>query len=203
MKIFCIGRNYRAHAEELGNAVPTAPVVFMKPPTALVTDERPYYIPDWTSNLHYEVELVVKIKKNGKAIHPKFVKDYYDQIGLGIDFTARDIQQGCKKRSHPWEIAKAFDKSALIGKQFVSYKSFVEAGSTFRLELNDESVQAADTSLMLFSIDEIIVYISQFFTLQKGDLIYTGTPKGVGKIKSGDNLKGYLNEALHFDLIIK
>lgn len=203
MKIFCIGRNYKAHAKELGNDVPTKPVVFMKPPTALTTDERHYYIPTWTDDLHHEVELVVKIKKNGKTIHPKFVNDYYDLIGLGIDFTARDIQSICKENSHPWEIAKAFDNSALISNTFVSYDDFISGGSTFSLSKNDEVIQKGNTDMMIFSIDEIIIYISNYFTLQKGDLIYTGTPAGVSKLSPNDHLKGFINGQEMFNLNIK
>ncbi len=203
MKIFCIGRNYKAHAEELGNAVPTRPIIFMKPGTALVSDQRPYYIPDWTQDLHYEVELVVKIKKKGKSIHPRFVKDYYDSIGLGIDFTARDIQSQCKAKGHPWELAKSFDNSALISDSWMSMEEFVEGGSRFQLIRNGDIVQSSTPDLMIFSIDEILVYISQYFTLQIGDLIYTGTPQGVGQIVSGDNLIGSINDNEVFNLSVK
>jgi len=203
MKIFCIGRNYKAHAEELGNAVPTSPIVFMKPGTALVTDQRPYYIPDWTDDLHYEVELVIKVKKKGKSIHPDYVKDYYDSIGLGIDFTARDIQRRCKEKGHPWELAKAFDNSALIGNSWMSIDEFEHGGASFDLIKNGEIVQSSTPSLMLFSIDELLVYISRYFTLQIGDLIYTGTPQGVGKIESGDHLVGSINNVEMFNLGIK
>ena len=203
MKIFCIGRNYKAHAEELGNAVPTSPIVFMKPGTALVTDQRPYYIPDWTDDLHYEVELVIKVKKKGKSIHPDYVKDYYDSIGLGIDFTARDIQRRCKEKGHPWELAKAFDNSALVGNSWMSIDEFEHGGARFDLIKNGEIVQSSTPSLMLFSIDELLVYISRYFTLQIGDLIYTGTPQGVGKIESGDHLVGSINNVEMFNLGIK
>lgn len=203
MKIFCIGRNYKAHAEELGNSVPDNPIVFMKPGTALVNDSRPYYLPDWTDELHYEVELVVKIKKKGRSIHPDYVKDYYDSIGLGIDFTARDVQRLCKEKGHPWELAKSFDKSALVGNSWMTIDEFDSNGSSFNLLQNGKEVQASTSDLMMFSIDEILVYISRYFTLHLGDLIFTGTPKGVGKIESGDNLVGNINNKEIFNLTIK
>jgi len=203
MKIFCIGRNYKAHAEELGNTLPTSPIIFMKPSTALVTDKRQYYLPDWTEDLHYEVELVVKIKKKGKSIHPDYVKDYYDSIGLGIDFTARDIQQKCKENGHPWELAKSFDKSALIGSHWISVEEFKAGGSAFGLHKNGKEVQSSTSESMIFSINEILVYLSRFFTLHIGDLIYTGTPEGVGKIASGDILVGNINSIEIFNLAVK
>lgn len=203
MKIFCIGRNYKAHAEEMGSNVPTTPVVFMKPSTALTSDERPFYIPTWTENLHHEVELVYKITKNGKTINPKFAKDYYDAVGLGIDFTARDIQADCKAKGLPWELAKGFDNSALLGNEFISIEDFEAGGASFSLLKNGETIQEADTSKMIFSIEEIIVYISQYFTLQKGDLIYTGTPKGVSKLEPNDKLIGKINGNVMFSLEVK
>jgi acylpyruvate hydrolase len=202
MKILCIGRNYSEHAKELNNAIPAEPMLFMKPVTALTNDEKPFYIPEWTADMHYEVELVVKIKKNGKSIHPDFVKEYYSEVGLGIDFTARDIQDKCKANKHPWEVAKAFDNSALVSKQFMPFAEFMEAGGNFSLRKNGEEVQHGHPSQMLFSIDTMIVYMSKFFTLQMGDLIFTGTPAGVGKVVAGDKLSGYMNSYQVFEVAI-
>ena len=191
MKIICIGRNYAEHAKELNNPVPTEPVVFMKPPTALLLDGRPFYYPEFTSDLHYELELVVKIGKNGRHIQPEHAGSYIEEIGLGIDFTARDIQDRCKKNGHPWEIAKAFDHSAVLG-SFVSSKELDLRSIEFELEKNKEIVQRGDSRDMIFSFSEIIVFISKFFRLQMGDYIFTGTPAGVGSVKIGDCLEGYL-----------
>lgn len=194
MKIFCVGRNYVEHAKELGNAVPDAPVIFMKPPTALVKFGKPIYYPTFTSNLHYEGELVVKICKNGKAIAEKFAHKYCEEVSLGFDLTARDIQSKQKEKGLPWEIAKGFDGAAPIG-DFIPIKEALNGKPSieFSIEKNGKIVQEGDTSLMLFSIDKIISYISSFFTLQKGDLIFTGTPKGVGELQIGDQLSGYIN----------
>lgn len=202
MKIFCVGRNYSEHAIELGNAIPSKPLIFMKPSTALMTDDKPFFIPEWSNDLHYEVELVVKIKKNGKSIHPDFHQDYFDEVCLGIDFTARDIQQECKENGHPWEIAKAFDNSALIS-DFISYDTFINEGGSFTLEQNDTIVQVGNINQMIFDLKALLVYISKHFTLQMGDLIFTGTPAGVGKLESGDILKGNLNGVNVFNCHIK
>lgn len=202
MKIFCVGRNYSEHAIELGNAIPSKPLIFMKPSTALTTDDKPFFIPEWSNDLHYEVELVVKIKKNGKSIHPDFHQDYFDEVCLGIDFTARDIQQECKENGHPWEIAKAFDNSALIS-DFISYDTFINEGGSFTLEQNDTIVQVGNINQMIFDLKALLVYISKHFTLQMGDLIFTGTPAGVGKLESGDILKGNLNGVNVFNCHIK
>lgn len=191
MKIFCIGRNYKAHAEELKNDVPTEPLIFMKPPTALLLHNKPFYYPDFSQNIHYELELVVKMLKNGKGISPKRAREYYDSVALGIDFTARDLQQKCKEKGHPWEIAKAFDYSAVLS-EFKSLKLYDQDAISFEMKKNGETVQLGNSKDMIFKIDEIISYISQRFMLQIGDLIYTGTPAGVGAVTQGDVLEGYL-----------
>jgi acylpyruvate hydrolase len=191
MKIFCIGRNYLEHAKELNNAVPTKPVVFMKPPTALLLDGKPLYYPDFTKNLHYELEIVLKISKNGKAIQPEFAHRYYDKIALGIDFTARDVQDEMKAKSLPWELAKAFDNSAVLS-DFVALDSFDKNNIRFNLNKNGETVQNGTTADLIFSFDTLIAFVSQYFTLQQGDLIYTGTPAGVGPVVVGDKLEGFL-----------
>lgn len=192
MKIICIGRNYVAHAKELNNEVPTSPMIFMKPSTALLTEDKPFYHPDFSSNIHYELEVVLKICKNGKAIQPQFANQYYNEIALGIDFTARDLQDALKGKGHPWEIAKGFDNSAVLS-QFTPINNVADLNSIkFQLHKNGELVQDGDTSLMIFDFNTLIVEISKYFTLQVGDLIYTGTPAGVGKIAIGDELVGRL-----------
>ncbi len=196
MKIFCIGRNYLEHARELNNDVPTKPMVFMKPATALLLDGKPFYLPDFTKNLHYELEVVLRIAKNGKHIQPKFAKQYIDKIALGIDFTARDLQDELKSKGHPWEIAKAFDHSAVLG-GWKNIENIDTKNLNFRLEQNGNIVQNGNTADLIFDFETLICYISQFFTLQQGDLIYTGTPAGVGKVQIGDRLEGFLfNEKL-------
>jgi 2-keto-4-pentenoate hydratase/2-oxohepta-3-ene-1,7-dioic acid hydratase in catechol pathway len=197
MKIFCIGRNYIDHAKELNNPVPDQPLIFMKPPTAMLRDGKPFYIPEFSNNIHYEAELVVKMSKNGKNIDPKFVESFYNELTLGIDFTARDIQKKLKEKGHPWEIAKAFDFSAVVGKwiDFPNEKKFKNI--SFSLQKNGKIVQKGNNKDMLFSINTIIVYLSKYFKLQIGDLIYTGTPAGVGKVDAGDILDGFIeNEHL-------
>lgn len=194
MKIFCIGRNYVDHAKELGNQVPSEPLVFMKPPTALLKDNKDFYHPSFSENIHFEVELVIKIKKNGRSIQPQFARRYYDEIGLGIDFTARDIQEKAKAKGHPWEKAKAFDFSAVISDFIPLETSALETGIEFHLEKNGEEVQVGTSKDMLFDIDTLICHLSQYFTLQTGDLIYTGTPAGVGSIKIGDKLEGFIQK---------
>lgn len=194
MKIICVGRNYSDHAKELNNAVPTKPLLFMKPSTALLPDGKPFYHPDFSENIHHEIELVVKIKKNGKSINPKFSGDYYDEIGLGIDFTARDLQDELKDKGQPWEIAKAFDNSAAIG-EFINVSELdLTNGISFRMTKNGNEVQVGNSSDMIFDINFLITYISKYFTLQIGDLIYTGTPAGVGKITIGDKFEGFIGE---------
>ncbi len=193
MKILCIGRNYVEHANELNNPVPKQPLVFMKPSTALLTEEKPFYHPDFSTNIHYELELVLKIKKNGKHINEKFAKDYYDEIGLGIDFTARDLQDELKSKGSPWEIAKAFDNSAALG-NFLPISELNSDSIQFSLVKNGLKVQNGDSSDLIFNFDTLIAYVSKFFTLQIGDLIYTGTPAGVGKIEIGDVFEGYIGD---------
>lgn len=191
MKIICVGRNYVAHAAELGNEVPDSPMLFMKPHTALLLDNKPMYYPDFTRDLNYEGELVLKICKNGRHIQPEFADSYYDQIGFGIDFTARDLQQKCKEKGHPWEIAKAFDNSAALSRQFINIKDIPDPASIkFEMLLNGNVVQKGDSSLMIFSFNDIICYASKFFKLQLGDYIFTGTPSGVGPVQRGDTLTG-------------
>ena len=203
MKIVCVGRNYAKHAKELKNSIPTEPVLFIKPDSAILQKRNPFYIPEFSDNIHYEVELVVRIKKLGKHIQEKFAHKYYDEIGLGIDFTARDIQDECKKAGLPWEKAKAFDGSCVVGK-FVNIKDLKNVGDIhFHLDKNDETVQRGASTEMLFNIDKLISYISTYFTLKIGDLIFTGTPAGVGKIEAGDQLKGYLEDNLNFKVNIK
>ncbi len=189
MKIFCVGRNYVAHAEELGNDVPDRPLIFSKPASALVRKNKPVYYPGFTSDLHYEGELVIRICKNGKSIEPHFAGVYYKEVSLGFDLTARDLQADLKKKGWPWDIAKGFDGAAPIG-SFVPKEEVMDASGNFQynIHLNGKQVQFGDTSLMIFPIDTLISYISGFFTLREGDLIFTGTPKGVGSLSIGDQL---------------
>jgi len=201
MKIICIGRNYADHAKELGNTLPEKPVWFMKPDTALLKDNSPFYIPDFTKDLHYECEVVLRISKAGKCVDEAFAANYYDQISLGIDFTARDIQEEKKKKSLPWEEAKAFDGSAVIGKLLPAAAH--PFPFMFTLDKNGETVQNGNTADMIFSPAKIISYVSQFVTLKVGDLIYTGTPAGVGPVKIGDRLTAKLGEEVLFDFEIK
>ena len=202
MKIICIGRNYAAHIEEFKNEKPGQPVVFLKPDTALIKGELPFYYPDFSTNIHHEIELVLKISKEGKYIQPQFALRYFEEIGLGIDFTARDLQDQCKAKGLPWEIAKAFNGSAPIG-NFKSVSEFSDLKNIdFHLEINGEVKQKGNTSLMLFDFATIISYVSQFFTLKKGDLIYTGTPAGVGPVQTGDQLIGFIGneKMLHVEV---
>jgi len=200
MKIICIGRNYAEHAKELNNAVSASPVVFLKPKSSLLQGTTFYY-PEFTKDLHYECEVVVKICKNGKHIKEKFAKNYYQQITVGIDFTARDLQQQQKEKGLPWEIAKAFDGSAVVGK-FIDIPADVQA-INFSLHKNNLLVQEGHTKDMLFTIDHIIAYVSQFFSLHTGDLIFTGTPAGVGPVSIGDQLKGAIEQEPLFEIHIK
>jgi len=202
MKIICIGRNYAAHIEELKNEKPGQPVVFLKPDTALLKGGAPFYYPDFSTNIHHEIELVLKISKEGKYIQPQFAHRYFDEIGLGIDFTARDLQDQCKAKGLPWEIAKAFNGSAPIG-DFKSVTEFSDLKNIdFHLEINGEVKQKGNTSLMIFDFATIISYVSQFFMLKKGDLIYTGTPSGVGPVQTGDQLIGFIGneKMLHVEV---
>lgn len=192
MKIICIGRNYVDHIHELQNAIPGDPVIFQKPDTALLKDGAAFYLPDFSQDVHHEVEIVVKINKMGKNIDEKFAHKYYDEIGIGIDFTARDLQSKLKSKGLPWEVAKAFDNSAPVS-NFVPKSQFADLQNlNFHLEVNGETRQAGNTSLMLYRIDFIIAYVSQFFTLKTGDLIFTGTPKGVSAVKAGDILTAFI-----------
>jgi len=203
MKIICIGRNFADHAKELKNELPEHPLFFLKPDTALLIKTKDFYIPDFTNDLHYECELVVRINRVGKNIQEKFSSNYYNEIGLGIDFTARDIQEDCKQKGLPWERAKAFDYSSPIGDFFIQKEELDLNNVRFRLFKNDKQVQFGETKNMIFSIDRIISYVSQFITLKVGDLIYTGTPAGVGPVQIGDHLIGYLEDKKIIDLNIK
>jgi acylpyruvate hydrolase len=203
MKIICIGRNYIDHAKELNNPIPKEPVFFMKPDSSLLLSNRPFYLPEFSQEIHHEVEIVVKIHRLGKHIEEKFSHRYYNEIGLGIDFTARDLQKNCKENGLPWEIAKAFDHSAVLG-VFRKINKLGDLKSLdFELLKNDKIVQKGNTSEMIFSIDKIIAYISKFVTLKIGDLIYTGTPSGIGPVAIGDRLTGKLQGESVFDFEIK
>ena len=202
MKLICVGRNYAAHAHELGNAAPEEPILFIKPDTAVLKNNAEFYIPEFSNDVHYEVEILVKICKTGKYIQPEFAQNYYNEIGLGIDFTARDIQNKLKAEGKPWEKAKAFDGAALIGK-FYPKEQFNTKNLSFGLLKNNELVQQGNTSEMLFSIDDLLVEISKYFTLKQGDIIFTGTPKGVGKVEINDVLKGILQDEENFSVQIK
>jgi acylpyruvate hydrolase len=201
MKIICIGRNYAAHAAEMKSDLPTEPVFFMKPDTALLKDND-FYIPEFTQDLHHEIELVIKISKAGKHIEEQFAYKYYEEIGLGIDFTARDIQEKHKAKGLPWEKAKAFDNSAPIG-QFVNKSTLDLSNINFELKINGETRQVGHSKDVIFSFDKVIAYISQFISLKVGDLIYTGTPEGVGPVKIGDKLEGFLGGKSFLKLNIK
>ena len=192
MKIFCIGRNFGKHALEMGAEIPTEPVFFMKPDNALFKSGKFYY-PKFTSNLHYECEMVVRINRVGKNIEERFAHKYYDQVSLGIDFTARDLQKKCKEKGLPWEVAKAWETSAPISKQWLSTEEVDVNNCSFELLKNGELVQKGEATDMLFSVDKLIAYLSQYHTLKIGDLIFTGTPEGVGPVEIGDELKGSLN----------
>jgi 2-keto-4-pentenoate hydratase/2-oxohepta-3-ene-1,7-dioic acid hydratase in catechol pathway len=204
MKIICIGRNYVAHAHEFNEAVPEEPIFFMKPDTALLRNNDPFYIPDWSNDVHHEIELVIKINRIGKNIEKRFANRYYDEIGLGIDFTARDVQAELKKKGLPWEKAKAFDKSAVLSANFFSKRIFPDDEAIkFYLNINGETVQESHSGMMIFDFDELIAHISKYVTLKIGDLIYTGTPANVGPVKIGDRLEGYLEDKKMFDFQVK
>jgi 2-keto-4-pentenoate hydratase/2-oxohepta-3-ene-1,7-dioic acid hydratase in catechol pathway len=203
MKIICIGRNYAEHAAELENEIPDEPVIFLKPETALLPKNHPFHYPLHTRDLHYELELVLRIAKVGKHIDPDFASSYYDEIGLGIDFTARDVQKKCKEKGLPWERAKGFDFSAPVGKDFVPVKDLPDPQQIkFELKKNGHVVQSGNSLLMLFPFDQLIAEVSKLFTLKIGDLIFTGTPKGVGAVAKGDVLEGYLEgrKLLHLEV---
>lgn len=203
MKIIAVGRNYAEHAKELNNDIPGSPVIFMKPDTAVLKDNKPFYLPDFSEEIHHEIELVLKISKEGKHISEKFAANYFEEIGLGIDFTARDIQKKHKEKGLPWELAKAFDNSAPISR-FINKTTFENLYNlNFHLDINGKTVQNGNTKDLLFSFEKLIVFISQYITLKKGDLIFTGTPAGVGKIVIGDKLTGYLGTEKLLDFEIK
>ncbi len=203
MKIICIGRNYVKHIEELQNERPDEPVVFMKPDSAVLLKQHPFVIPEFSEDIHHEVEILVKINKVGKYIDPKFAQNYYDEIGLGIDFTARDLQSKLKEKGLPWEKAKSFDGSAVIG-EFLSKKQFNSLENiNFELKNNGITVQKGNTEYMLWKIDELISHISQYFTLKIGDIIFTGTPEGVAVVKPNDVLEGYIEKTKLFKIQVK
>ncbi|MBP1651862.1 MAG: fumarylacetoacetate hydrolase [Bacteroidetes bacterium] len=203
MKIICVGRNYADHAKELKNEVPTEPVIFMKPKNALLQNNHPFYYPEFTDNLHYECELVLRICKNGKHIQEKFADKYYDQIGIGIDFTARDLQDKQKQKGLPWEIAKAFDNSAVVGQFTPITPELDKKDINFCLYKNKELVQQGNTKDLLFSFDFLVAYISKFFTLNIGDLVFTGTPAGVGPVEIGDTLEAFIENDSLLEFMVK
>jgi 2-keto-4-pentenoate hydratase/2-oxohepta-3-ene-1,7-dioic acid hydratase in catechol pathway len=203
MKLICIGRNYAQHISELKNEKPSEPVIFLKPDTAILLKKQPFFIPDFSDEVHHEIEVLVKINRVGKHIDSKFAYKYYDQIGLGIDFTARDLQKKLKDKGLPWEKSKAFDGSAVVGK-WVSKSNFDDLDNLpFSLHKNNTIVQSSSTKDMLWTIDEIIAYVSQFFTLKIGDVIFTGTPSGVSRVQPDDTLKGYIGEDEFFSIKVK
>ncbi|NGF55179.1 fumarylacetoacetate hydrolase family protein [Parapedobacter sp. SGR-10] len=203
MKIIAVGRNYINHAKELHNPVPEKPVIFLKPDTAVLKDNKDFYYPDFSKDVHYEVEVVLRIANEGKHVSKKFAHRYYDAIGLGIDFTARDIQNQHKEKRLPWELAKAFDHSAVIS-PLIAKEEFEDIQNlSFSLQKNGETVQKGNTKDVIFSFDDLIVFISQYITLRKGDLIYTGTPEGVGPVQIGDKLEGFLQEKQMFTCYVK
>ena len=193
MKIICVGRNYAAHARELNNKTEDQPVIFMKPETALIAARQPFFYPEFSNDIHHEVELVVRINKVGKRIAERFAHKYYDEITVGIDFTARDVQQQLKSKGLPWELAKAFDSSAPVG-NLISNKEYDMNNIDFTLKINGEVRQKGNTSHMLFSVDHIISFVSHYVTLKKGDLIFTGTPEGVGPVQKGDHLEAFIGD---------
>lgn len=203
MKIICIGRNYAEHANEMNAPIPTEPILFMKPETALLQKNLPFYYPEFSKDIHFETEIVLKISKMGRHIEPMFANRYYDEIGIGIDFTARDMQAQCKAKGLPWEISKSFDHSAPIGKFIPKIKFPLMDDIKFHLEINKNRVQEGNTKNMLFSFDAIISYASKYFTLKKGDLIFTGTPANVGSVKIGDRLEAYIGQEKLLDFEIK
>ena len=202
MKIIAIGRNYSQHAKELNNPIPEKPILFLKPDTAVLKENKPFYYPSFSSDIHHEIEVVLKVCKEGKYIQQKFAHKYFEEIGLGIDFTARDLQANQKAKGLPWEIAKAFDHSAPVSEFILKEELGDLKNLSFKLFINEELRQNGNTSGMIFDFDELIAYASIFFTLKKGDLIFTGTPAGVAPVKIGDQLKGYLNdvELINFEI---
>ena len=204
MKIICVGRNYTEHIAELENEKPEDPVLFLKPDTSILLKKQPFFIPSFSEDVHYEVELLVRINRVGKYIQKKFAHKYYDEIGLGIDFTARDLQKKLKEKGLPWEKAKAFDGAAVIGEKWLKKDRFKDMNEVnFSLRKNEEIVQQGNSSHMLWKIDELIEYISQYFTLKIGDVIFTGTPAGVGPVKINDELKGFIEKEQIFSIQVK
>lgn len=203
MKIFAIGQNYVEHNKELNSNNPTEPVVFMKPDSALLKNNKPFYIPDFTQELHYETELIIKFNRLGKNIDSKFANRYFAEIGLGVDFTARDLQRKLKAEGKPWEICKGFDNSAVIGTFLPKTELSDIQNIQFRLDLNGKTVQQGNSVDMIFPINELIAYVSRFFTIKIGDILFTGTPVGVGKVAIGDRLEGYIFDKKMFDFYIK
>lgn len=203
MKIFAIGQNYIEHNKEMNSANPAEPIVFMKADTAALRDNKPFFLPDFSKEIHYETELIIKFNRIGRNISPRFAHRYYDEIGLGVDFTARDLQKRLKQEGKPWEISKAFDNSAVIG-SFIP-KEVIEdiQNIDFHLDLNGNIVQQGNSKDMIFPVSELIAYISKFFTLKIGDILYTGTPVGVGKVSIGDRLQGYIFDKKMFDFQVK
>jgi len=202
MKVLCIGRNYTEHIRELNSPLPSAPVFFLKPDTSVLTRNRPFYLPDFSKEIHYEIELVIKICKTGKNIRDRYAHNYYNEITVGLDLTARDIQDECKKKGLPWLVSKGFDNAAPLGR-FLPKSKLPDTGNiSFHLELNGKTVQSGNSKEMIFSFEQVIVHISRFITLKTGDLIFTGTPSGVGPVKTGDLLSGYIgNEKLIYSEI--
>src|SRR6266481_1579275 len=204
MRIFAIGRNYVEHIQELNNERPDEPVIFSKPDTAILKNGSPFYYPDFSKDIHHEIELVLKISKEGKNIEEKFAGKYFDSIGLGVDFTARDLQQKAKDKGLPWDIAKGFNSSAPISDKFIPVSEFKNLSDiNFKLEVDGAIKQQGNTSLMLFSFNYIISYLSKFFTLRTGDLIFTGTPKGVGPVSIGNKLTGYIEDEKLLEFEVK
>ena len=204
MKIICIGRNYAAHAKELKNDIPEEPVFFMKPDSALLRNNNPFFIPDWTNDVHHEIELVLRICRLGKNIEKRFAHRYFDQIGLGIDFTARDVQNKLKEKGLPWEKAKAFDNAAVISSRFFPLSEIRNKDSIyFKLDINGKRIQEGNSNQMIFDFDEIVSHVSKYVTLRIGDYIYTGTPAGVGPVNIDDHLEGFLEDHKLLDFLIK
>lgn len=204
MKIIAIGQNYIEHNKELNSDNPTEPVVFMKPDTALLRNNKPFFIPDFTNELHYETELIIRINRLGKNIAPRFAHRYYSEVGLGVDFTARDLQRKLRAEGKPWEVCKAFDNSAVVSEFIPKDKIGDDIRQVlFHLDINGKTIQRGNTADMIFPVDELIAYISRFYTLKIGDILFTGTPAGVGKVEIGDRLEGYLQDEKMFDFKIK
>ncbi len=204
MKIICLANNYKEHAREIQHPVPEVPIFFLKPDTALLRNNRPFFLPDFSNEIHYETELVIKISKLGKGIQEKFASRYYSSIGIGIDFTARDIQRECVQKGLPWEVAKAFDYSASVSPVFLPIERFKNINDIhFRLDINGTTVQKGNSGQMIFSINKAIAHISRYITLRTGDLLFMGTPPGVGPVKIGDHLQAYIEDQLLLDFYIK